>query len=87
MVKLERRKQRQRIALRRRACPIGERHLNVLSHRERQERLRNLEGTVDAEMDEAVRGEARYGATVEMDVAAVRSVKTGDGCRRRCSTW
>src|SRR5260364_257051 len=40
------------------APAIGQRHLDVLAYRERQERLRHLKGAVDAAVDQLVRGDA-----------------------------
>src|SRR5262249_15377153 len=52
--------------------------LHILAHAERQEGVRFLEGGVDAEMHEAVRGKARDRPALEMDLPGFRPVEAGD---------
>jgi hypothetical protein len=61
-----------------RMAAVGARHLDVLAHGQGEERLRHLEGAVDAEMDEAVRREPAHALPGEADLAAIRRVKAGD---------
>src|SRR5690242_6014228 len=57
---------------------IGVGDLDILAHRQRQERLRHLEGAADADMDEAVRRQAPDRVILETDAPAIGRVEAGD---------
>ena len=63
---------------RHRGAAIGQRDLDILAHRQRQERLWNLEGAVDAAMNQFVRRDAADRDAIQHDLAAVGRIEAGD---------
>src|ERR1700733_7000136 len=65
-------------------CPaIRQGHLDVLPDRQRQKWFWDLEGAVDAAVDELVRGDGADRSAFQYDLATVRGIKTGDHIDRR----
>src|SRR5579883_2668400 len=77
-VEIERGEKRTRIDPPLGIAAIGVRDLDILAHGQREEWLRHLEGAVDAEMDDTVRGEAADLAPFEAHPSAIGRIKAGD---------
>ena len=63
-------------------APIGQRHLDVLTHGQRQKRLWHLEGAVDALMNQPMRGDPADRRAIEHNLAAIGRVKARDNVDR-----